>query len=312
MNYNLIIREMFMRTPFSRILLFSIIVNVSFSFGQNLIPETTWELVADGFQFPEGPAWSDDEILYFSDCYGGWIGKISNSEIDTFAQASDSTFIKTNGIVVGEEGELFVCEYGEGKILKVSSSGEVSTLIDGFQGKSFNRPNDLAFDQTGNLYFSDPKGYQAETNEGRVFIYNFSEKNLRLVADSLDFPNGLGVSPLTKKLYLSESGKSRILEFEITESGTLINKRIFVELSGGDPDGIDFDVYGNLYVAHFGTGKIFVISPEGKKLQEIKTPGTKPSNVEFGDSDWKTLYITEDETNSIYKIRTLYPGYKKW
>ena len=85
---------------------------------------------------------------------------------------------------------------------------------------------------------------------------------------------------------------------------------LFIELPGGDPDGIDFDVKGNLYVAHFGSGTIYVISPVGQVLEKIKTPGAKPSNIEFGDSDFRTLYLTEDETNAVYKIKVLYPGYK--
>ena len=194
--------------------------------------------------------------------------------------------------------------------MQITLEGKVSTLIDGYEGKSFNRPNDIAFDEQGNLYFSDPKEYKKEDPKGRIFYYNFSNKELKLVAEGLDFPNGLGISPTTKKLYVSESGRNRILEFEITKSGDLKNKMIFIELDGGDPDGIEFDVEGNLYVPHFGTGAVFVISPKGKILQEVKTPGEKPSNIEFGDKDLRTLYLTEDETNSVYKIRTTNIGYK--
>ncbi len=279
-------------------------------YTQTLIPNSDWELVSEGFNFPEGPAWHESGILYLSNCYGGWIAKISNDRVDTLAQATDTTFIKTNGIIVAESGELFVCEYGEGKILKITPEGDVTTLIDGYKGKPFNRPNDLAFDEHGNLYFSDPKEYAKENPKGRIFYYNFSNKELKLVADKLDFPNGLGISPKTKKLYVSESGRNRILEFEITESGNLINRKTFINLVGGDPDGIEFDVEGNLYVPHFGTGTLFIISPTGNILQKVKTPGKMPSNVEFGDKDLRTLYLTEDETNSVYKIRTTNIGYK--
>ena len=278
--------------------------------SQSLIPNTEWELVADGFDFPEGPAWHKSGVLYLSNCNGGWITKISVNKVDTFAHASDSTFIKTNGIIVNKSGDLFACEYGEGKILQITPEGKVSTLLKVFEGKSFNRPNDLTFDTKGNLYFSDPKGYREAKPEGRLFYYDFSKKELKLVADSLDFPNGLGISPVTKKIYLSESGKSRILEFEITETGELANQKTFINLSGGDPDGIEFDVYGNLYVPHFGTGTVYVISSDGKILQQLDTPGKNPSNVEFGDDDLRTLYLTEDETNSVYKIRTKNQGYK--
>ncbi len=279
-------------------------------YAQKPISNSEWELVADGFNFPEGPAWHNSEVLYLSNCYGGWISKIITDKVDTLVAASDTTFIKTNGIIVSQTGDLFVCEYGNGEIIQITPEGKVITLIDGYEGKSFNRPNDITFDEKGNIYFSDPKEYGKEVPEGRVFYYNFSNKKLILVAEGLDFPNGLGISPITKKLYVSESGKHRVLEFEISESGALKNKRVFIKLPNGDPDGIEFDTVGNLYIPHFGTGTLFIISPSGKILQKIKTPGKKPSNLEFGGSDLKTLYLTEDETNSVYKIRTTNAGYK--
>lgn len=278
--------------------------------AQTLISNSDWKFVADDFNFPEGPAWHKSGVLYLSNCYGGWITKISNNKIDTLAYATDTTFTKTNGIIVAESGELYACEYGEGKILQITPEGKVSTLINGYEGKFFNRPNDITFDEKGNLYFSDPKEYVKENPKGRIFYYNFLDKKLKLVAENLDFPNGLGISPITKKIYVSESGRNRILEFEVTESGNLTNRKTFINLAGGDPDGIEFDIEGNLYVPHFGTGTLFIVSPKGKILQEVKTPGNKPSNIEFGDEDLKTLYLTEDETNSVYKIRTTNPGYK--
>ena len=86
-----------------------------------------------------------------------------------------------------------------------------------------------------------------------------------------------------------------------------------ITLPGGnqDPDGMDVDENGNLYIACFGGGKIFVVSPEGKLLDSLMTPGKKPSNVEFGGEDMKTLFISECETNKIYSIRTVIAGHKK-
>jgi gluconolactonase len=88
----------------------------------------------------------------------------------------------------------------------------------------------------------------------------------------------------------------------------LSNKEVFTIIPGGDPDGIEFDINGNLYIAHFGGKAVYIFSPEGKLLQKIETPGSKPTNLEFGDSNYKTLYLTEVETNSLYKIRTQFAG----
>jgi gluconolactonase len=135
-------------------------------------------------------------------------------------------------------------------------------------------------------------------------------KVVKLMADSLAFPNGINISPLNGKLYVCESAKQKIIRFDITVDGKIINKEDFIELPDGDPDGIDFDINGNLYVAHFGGKAVYIFSPEGKLQQKIETPGSKPTNLEFGDGDFKTLYLTEVETNSLYKIRTKFPGKK--
>jgi gluconolactonase len=129
------------------------------------------------------------------------------------------------------------------------------------------------------------------------------------VQTELAFPNGIGISPIDGRLYVCESAKNRILSFKINENGKLGNKKVFVELPGGDPDGFNFDVEGNLYVAHFGGGNLFVISPDGTILKTVKTPGLKPTNVEFAGDDKKTLYLTEVETNSIYRCRVSIAGH---
>ncbi len=114
---------------------------------------------------------------------------------------------------------------------------------------------------------------------------------------------------MTNKLYVCESAKSRILSFDLDKENNVSNKSVFIELPGGDPDGFNFDINGNMYVAHFGSGTLFIISPDAKIIHSIKTPGKKPSNVEFGEKDRKTLYLTEDETNSIYKMRVSVRGF---
>jgi gluconolactonase len=282
----------------------------NYSCNQALVSDSGWQLVGSGLSFPEGPAWDGKKTLYVSNCYGGWIAEISNGQIDTLVLASDTTFQKTNGLAIGKDGNIFACEYGSGTILQISQWGKVSTFVSGYRGKPFHRPNDLVIDQKGNIYFTDPDSYGIEKNDGRIFYYNMRTSDLILAADSLAFPNGVGISPIDGKLYVCESAKNQISRFDITEQGILKNKEKFIVLPGGDPDGIDFDVKGNLYVSHFGGGAVYIISPNGQILEQIKTPGIKPTNLEFGDTDLKTLYLTEVETNSLYKIRVKYPGFK--
>ena len=279
------------------------------SCNQTIFLEKEWQLVGSGFEFPEGPTWHSDGILYVSNCYGNWIAKISKDKIDTLVFKSDSTFQSTNGLFTSGKS-IYACDFGKGKILKISRTGNVEEFISGFDGQKFNRPNDLIVLNNGNIYFTDPKNYGKDKLDGRLFFYNSGESKLYLTEDSLAFPNGIAISPLDKKLYVCESAKNQIVKFNINENGLSYNKQLFIELPGGDPDGLDFDVKGNLYVAHFGTGTVFVISPNATIIEKIKTPGNKPSNLEFGDGDLKTLYLTEDETNSVYKIPVSIPGFK--
>lgn len=268
-----------------------------------------WELVADGQLFPEGITWDNNGSLYSSNCHGDWITKISGEIVDTFLLATDSTFSKTNGMIALKDGSLIACDYGNGTIIKITKEGKVEKIITGYLEIPFNRPNDLTIDKKGNIYFTDPKSYSSDKLDGRVFYYNSELKNVMLVQDSLAFPNGIGISPVDGKLYVCESAKNRILSFNIGSDGTISHKNVFIELPGGDPDGFNFDVNGNMYVAHFGSGTLFIINPNGKILNKIKTPGKKPSNVEFAGMDRKTLYLTEDETNSIYKMKVNISGH---
>lgn len=269
-----------------------------------------WIKVVDGLNFPEGPAYDGKSSIYLSNCYGGWISKISDSTIDTFLVKNNSelTIEKTNGTTFWKDGFLYFCEYGKGKIMRSKGFDILEIYAEGFEGKKFNRPNDLTFDKNGNLFFTDPNSYDKNILDGRIFFVDTKTKIVKLLDDSLAFPNGINISPLDHKLYVCESVFNRIFRYDITVDNELTNKELFAIIPGGDPDGIEFDINGNLYVAHFGGKAVYIFSPEGNLLQKIETPGPKPTNLEFGDEDYKTLYLTEVETNSLYKIRTKYPG----
>lgn len=267
--------------------------------------------IAEGLHFPEGPAWDGSGNLYVSSCYGGYITKIASNRVITFVDsAANQNFKQTNGLTVYKDGNIFACDYGLGAILKITPEGKSKIFISGYEGKKFNRPNDLAFDDKGNLYFTDPNSYGKDKFDGRIFKVELKSKVVTLLADSLAFPNGIAFSADSKKLFVCESALSRILTFNIDENFLLTEKRVFAELPGGDPDGLAFDTEGNLYIAHFGGGAIYVLSPVSAVKEKIITPGKKPSNVEFGSEDLRTLFITEDETNCVYSTRVDIPGLK--
>ncbi len=295
--------------------LYTIIISLLFGssgFSQITEPNAKWVKVADGLNFPEGPAYDGIASIYLSNCYGGWITKYSDGKVDTFVSKVDDSLLieKTNGLAYGNDNCLYACEYGKGTILKIDKEKRIEVYSKGYKGEKFNRPNDLTFDKKDNLFFTDPKSYDKNILDGRIFLVDVITKEVFLVEDSLAFPNGINISPIDGKLYVCESAKQKIVRYTITKDNKLVDKQDFVEIPGGDPDGIEFDVNGNLYVAHFGGKAVYIFSPEGKLLQKIETPGNKPTNLEFGDSDNKTLYLTEVESNALYKIRTIYPGKK--
>jgi gluconolactonase len=268
--------------------------------------------ITSGLNFPEGPAWDGKSTLYVSNCNGSWITMVSGNQVDTLVDTPSApvSFKQTNGLTVYQDGTIYACDFGLGAILTFDSSGECKLFLDGYQGKKFNRPNDLAFDQKGNLYFTDPKSYDVNNRDGVIYAYFRAEKLLKPVYSGLGFPNGLAFSPDGQYLYVCESALSRVLKFPIQSDGNLGDFSVFVEIAGGDPDGIAFDTRGNLYVAHFGTGAVYVVSPDQQIIRKIDLPGKKVTNVEFGDADMRTLYITEVETNALYKIRVEIPGLK--
>lgn len=292
-------------------LLFSIfLLWFNSTMAQDKKNETVFNKVAEGLNFPEGPAWDGEGNLYVSSCYGGYITKISGDSVSTFLKASQNPFTlkQTNGLTFGEDGNLYACEFGIRAILKVTTEGKTQIYAAGYNGKKFNRPNDLAFDPEGNLYFSDPNSYDKNNPDGVVYRIDNKTKKVTPAAKDIAFPNGLAFSADAKSLYVCESAEHRVLKFDVDSDGTLANRKVFVTLPGGDPDGIAFDSEGNLYVAHFGNGKIFIIDPNGSIKDSLITPGKKTSNVEFAGDDLKTLYITEDETNSVYETQVKIPG----
>lgn len=292
-------------------LLLLILMNAS-AYAQEELVSSEFVKIADEQKFPEGPAWNGTGSFFISNCYRDWITRINGESADTFVvrPANPYDFGKTNGLTFCKNGELFACDYGNGSIVKFTDEGKCFAVSEGYEGKKFNHPNDLAFSPKGTLFFTDPNAYDKESRYGRIFKLNVETGELKLVKNELAFPNGIAFSPDGDFLFVCESAMQRILKFKVLQEEKLGEPEVFAELPGGDPDGIAFDTEGNLYAAHFGGGKIAVFNPEGKIIQELKTPGKKPSNVEFGGEDMKTLIITEDETNSVYKTTTKYRGAK--
>ena len=254
------------------------------------------ELVADGFQFLEGPAKTPDGSLYFTDIPANAIHKLSRSgKIELWQNASNHA----NGLMYGGDGRLLACEMDGQLVAYNLADGKRSVLVETYKGTRFNACNDLVIDRQGGIYFTDPR-YRAPDpwpQKQEAFYYLPNKKGSKAIRLDSGFPapNGIILSPDEKTLYVIPSMQSKMLAYQIKSPGALGERRVFCELkqpegednTGGD--GLAIDVSGNLYIT--AAAGVQVFSPAGKYLTTITVP-QKPANCSFGGADNKTLYIT--------------------
>ncbi len=265
-------------------------------------------VLISGYDSPEGPAFDRHGTLYF-------VNWLSSSIVQLPPGGVASEFFNTGGIPAGlafhRDGSLYVADEGDDihGVLRIAD-GEATIVVNSYEGQPLNGANDLVFDSHGVLYFSDPWRSSAENPIGG-FYRHFPDGTLELIDHGLAFPNGVALSADGTAVFLAETYHNRILRYPIGPDGAVGAREVFAALPGGEgPDGMAFDEAGNLYVAHYGGGKVAVFSPAGAMIQEIPVPGTKVTNVAFGGPDRRTLVITDVETASLYQIRVEVPGLK--
>ena len=258
-------------------------------------------LFAKGFKFPEGPAFDRKGNLFVVNVDSGDISMISpDGQVKTFVNTGGAP----NGAKFHANGNLYVADRQKG-IIAISPDCKIQVVVDHYQGKKLYGPNDLIFDSKGNLYFTDPHGSSAENPYGCMYRFS-SSGELTCLASGLAYPNGLVLSQDERFLFVAITRKNRILRYVFNPP---FRSYIFSQLSGGwGPDGMAFDVKGNLYVAHYGGGDVLIINPKGELIERVPVGGSHPTNVAFGGPDCKTLYVTEVETGSVYRFNTDHPG----
>lgn len=255
------------------------------------------EKAAHGFRFTEGPAWSRDGYLLFSDIPGNKILKYMPGEgYPVFREPSNGA----NGNAFDAQGRLYTCESLGRRVTRTDKKGHIEVLADKWQGKRLNAPNDIVVGKSGHAYFTDPAfGNQADTRELDFYgVYHIAPKGeLSMIAKPAGRPNGITLSPNGRILYVANSDERNIRAYDVDHNGEVSGERVFISGIAGIPDGIRTDEKGNLYVAAKG---IVVYSPQGKLLATIPLAET-PSNCAFGDPDLQTLYITA--RTSLYRVR---------
>jgi gluconolactonase len=250
-----------------------------------------------GFRFTEGPVWSREGFLLFSDVPNNHIRKLVPGERSTdFRDDSHGA----NGNTYDAQGRLYTCESKTRRVVRMDKKGKIEVLAEKWEGKRLNAPNDIVVRKDGHIYFTDPAfGDQADTRELTFYgVYHITPKGaMSLIAKPAGRPNGIAFSPNGRILYVDNSDDRNVRAYDVDRNGEVSNERVVVSNIEGVPDGMKVDEKGNLYI----TGKgIAVYSPEGKLLHTIEISET-PANCAFGDPDFQTLYITA--RTSLYRVR---------
>lgn len=281
------------------------------------------EKVSGGYRFTEGPVWHPDGFLLFSDIPANiiykWIPTSVQQGEDRKADPQNNNTIfrqpsgNSNGLALDVDGRLIACEHGNRRVSRTAKDGTIETLAATYNGKKLNSPNDLAVKSDRSIYFTDPPYGLRNQQQGKELAFNgvyrvAPDGALSLLDDTFERPNGIAFSPDEKTLYVNDSERRHIRAFDVQENGTLANGRVFAELNDanarGVPDGMKVDKNGNVFST--GPGGVWVFAPNGKLLHRISTPEVT-TNLGWGDTDGKTLYITA--STSVYRIRVNTGGF---
>ncbi|HYO63360.1 MAG TPA: SMP-30/gluconolactonase/LRE family protein [Pyrinomonadaceae bacterium] len=251
--------------------------------------------VAEVPGYTEGVVVGADGAVYFSDVYNGTIYRVRGD-------AAPEAWARTgapNGHKILPDGTHLVCDGSQRAVLRLDAGGKtLGKASSECDGKPLRAPNDLTLDTRGGFYFTDPGGSNSQNPVGTVHYVDARGKT-HLVAEGLAFPNGIVLRPGGKTLLVAESGRNRILSYEVAAPGRVGKARVFADLPtkegeqvANEPDGICLDRAGNLYVAHYGMRQVQVLSPAGKLLRRYAAGNLTTSNVAFGGPRTDQLYVT--------------------
>jgi gluconolactonase len=294
------------------------------------------EKIASGFnKWTEGPVWTRKGTLLFAEIPANnidqWIpGKGASVFIHPSGYTGTEPFGGTepgsNGMTLDADGRVSVAGHARRNVWRletVDPNAQITVLADSFGGKKLNSPNDLVYKSDGSLYFTDPpyglatqsdKDPKKELEINGVYRIPAARQQkpgsepdrgkLQLIIKDLPRPNGIAFSPDEKYLYIADSGKLLWMRYRMRDDGTVTDGAVFcdpqIKSAEGDggPDGIRVDKKGNVYGS--GPGGVWIISPAGKHIGTIKVP-ERVSNIAWGDTDAKTLYITA--STSVFRIK---------
>ena len=282
-----------------------------------IAPDAPIERVAGGLGFTEGPVWRGNALL-FSDVPNNrivrWRRLPEGPELTTYATG------RSNGLTLDRQGRLLAAAHGGRGVARVADDGTRTVLVEQFQGKRLNSPNDIVVKSDGSIYFTDPPyavqigtpgmsrpaGWWSAPIPGKEQpcngVYRLTPDGaLQLLADDCALPNGLAFSPDESVLYVDDSAYKHIRAFDVRPDGGLTKSRILLDMASTDagvPDGLKVDLQGNVFCT--GPGGVWVCRADGTLLGRIILPEL-PANLAWGE-DGSVLFITA--RTSVYRMQT--------
>ena len=271
-------------------------------------PSQQAERLATGFGFTEGPLWHPDGFYYFVDIRANKLFRVTPGKPPEMVRQNTG---EGNGTTFDVQGRLVMCEGSHRRVTRMSAEGRIETLVERYEGKRLNRPNDVVCKSDGSLWFTDPdlRVPFAERELPYAGVYRITPDGVTTLMADCEYPNGLAFSPDERTLYVANTRWTQYIHrFELDATGKVLRRSIFAEMASDDdkngvPDGMKVDVEGRLYCT--GPGGTWVFAPDGQRLGIIQTPEV-PANICFGGPDLRTLFLTA--RTSIYTLRVNVPG----
>ena len=287
------------------------------------------EVLASGFEWSEGPLWiKDGAYLLFSDIPRNSVMKWKEGEgLSLFMKPAGYTGVAdygrepgSNGLTLDSEGRLVLCEHGDRRVSRLERGGGKRTLVDNYEGKRLNSPNDAVFKSNGDLYYTDPPyGLPKNWDDAKreldfCGVYRLArDGKLTALTKEMTRPNGIAFSPDERTLYVAQSDPQRAvwMAYSVKPDGTLAPGKVFYDATSlvgklpGLPDGLKVDRAGNLFAT--GPGGVHIFASDGSALGRIDT-GEATANCAWGE-DGSVHYITADSYLCRIKKQTKGAGW---
>lgn len=210
-----------------------------------------------------------------------------------------------NGIRFNSRGVMLIADYTNHNILQADTATKGIKVY--AHEPRMNQPNDIAIDSRDRVYASDPNWKNGTGNIWRID----TDGTITLLEENMGTTNGIEISADEKTLYVAESVQRKVWAYDLSEVGSISNKRILLQFPDYGLDGMRCDAKGNLFITRHGKGTVVQVAPDGKIVREIQLKGKLPSNIAFGGKDGQTAYVTLQDNGNIETFLTDTPG-REW